>query len=130
MLSFHRQAVYWTLSLCATGIFTFTQGYPVPQVVYNFCSFATIALFAQDMVVEDLLSPDFRKFWEKLHYYLTVGTAAVLLGHVTPLLANGPVDTRKQREVLLHIRLAYMLIAQAEFWKSPVGPNRNSLIIS
>lgn len=129
MLSPHRQAVYWTLSLCAAGIFSFTQDYPVPRAVYHICTFATVAFLAQDALVEGSLTPDQRKWLRTLLYFSTTGTAAVLLGCVTPVLANGPVETRKQREILLHIRLAYVLIAQAEFWNSPVSPIRTHLIM-
>ncbi|QDS68244.1 hypothetical protein FKW77_010608 [Venturia effusa] len=118
MLSCQRQAVYWTLSISAAGVFTYVQGYPVSQVVLNTCTFASLALISQDSLVDSLQTLKQQDQSISIFYYLTVGVAAVLLGYVTPLLANGPIETRKQRELLLHTRLAYLLIADAEFWIS------------
>lgn len=57
---------------------------------------------------------------KKILYFSITGTVAVLLGFLTLLIiANEMVDTRIAHEVLIHIRLAYILIVEDEYWRDP-----------
>jgi len=128
MLSFARQASYWALSLCAVGVFKFIQSLPAPEAIDYFCEFVIIFLILQDThfrFFAERNQAERTNLYAKMAYCSTLGAAIIALGYVAQLLANGPMETKSQREMLIHIRLAFIVLAEAEWWRTQVSIDYN-----
>lgn len=92
--------------------------------LFDVCVLATAYLLAQDLILEHHSSTvsqtEMLNYIKKILYFSITGTVAVLLGFLTLLIiANEMVETRIAHEVLIHIRLAYILIVEDEYWRDP-----------